>query len=103
MEAGKEDAVVADGSQDDVLPTLGKVKELTVIARASVMIYRGAAAAGKLREIGKTLGVSHILEGSVRRSANRVVINVQLIDTRDDRELWSARYDRTIADALCLQ
>src|SRR5438046_3690336 len=103
MEAGKEDAVVANGIQDDVLTTLGKVKELTVIARASVMNYRGAAAAGKLREIGKTLGVSHVLEGSVRRSANRVVVNVQLIDTRDDHQVWSERYDRTLADAIGLQ
>ncbi len=103
LSAEKEDAFFADGIQDDVLTTLGKVKELTVIARASVMIYRGAAAAGKLREIGRTLGVSHILEGSVRRSANRIVINVQLIDTRDDHQLWSERYDRTIADAIGLQ
>src|SRR5205814_2987079 len=84
LSAEKDDAFFADGIQDDVLTTLGKIKELTVIARASVMTYRGAAMGGKLREIGKTLGVSHVLEGSVRRSANRVVVNVQLIDTRDD-------------------
>ncbi len=67
------------------------------------MNYRGAAVAGKLREIGKTLGVSHVLEGSVRRSANRVVVNVQLIDTRDDHQLWSERYDRTLTDSIGLQ
>jgi TolB-like protein len=99
----KDDAFFADGIQDDVLTTLGKIKELTVIARASVMIYRGAAVAGKLREIGQTLRVSHVLEGSVRRSANRVVVNVQLIDTRNDRELWSERYERSLTDALSLQ
>jgi TolB-like protein/Flp pilus assembly protein TadD len=103
MSAEKDDAFFADGIQDDVLTTLGKVKELTVIARASVMNYRGAAMAGKLREIGKTLGVSHVLEGSVRRSANRVVVNVQLIDTRDDHQLWSERYERSLTDALSLQ
>src|SRR5438034_4212087 len=103
MSAEKEDAFFADGIQDDVLTTLGKVKELTVIARASVMIYRGAAVAGKLREIGKTLGVTHVLEGSVRRSANRVVVNVQLIDTRDYHQLWSERYDRTLTESICLQ
>ena len=103
MSAEKDDAFFADGIQDDVLTTLGKVKELTVIARASVMNYRGAAVAGKLREIGKTLGVSHVLEGSVRRSANRVVVNVQLIDTRDDHQVWSERYDRTLTDSIGLQ
>jgi serine/threonine protein kinase/tetratricopeptide (TPR) repeat protein len=103
MSAEKDDAFFADGIQDDVLTTLGKVKELTVIARASVMTYRGAALGGKLREIGKTLGVSHVLEGSVRRSGNRVVVNVQLIDTRDDHQLWSERYDRTLTDSIGLQ
>jgi TolB-like protein/Flp pilus assembly protein TadD len=99
----KDDAFFADGIQDDVLTSLGKIKELTVIARASVMVYRGAAVAGKLREIGQTLRVSHVLEGSVRRSANRVVVNVQLIDTRDDRQLWSERYERSLTDTLSLQ
>jgi serine/threonine protein kinase/Flp pilus assembly protein TadD len=103
MSAEKDDAFFADGIQDDVLTTLGKIKELTVIARSSVMLYRGAAVAGKLREIGKTLGVSHVLEGSVRRSANRVVVNVQLIDARDDHQIWSERYDRTLTDSIGLQ
>ena len=103
MSAEKDDAFFADGIQDDVLTTLGKIKDLTVIARSSVMVYRGAAVAGKLREIGKTLGVSHVLEGSIRRSANRVVVNVKLIDTRDDHQVWSERYDRTLTDSIGLQ
>ena len=103
LSAEKDDAFFADGIQDDVLTSLGKIKELTVIARASVMAYRAAALGGKLREIGKTLGVAHVLAGSVRRSANRVVVSVQLIDTRDDHQLWSERYDRTMTDALSLQ
>jgi len=103
LSAEKEDAFFADGIHDDVLTTLGKVKELTVIARASVMSYRGAALSGKLREIGKTLGVSHVLEGSVRRSASQVVLNVRLIDTRDEHQVWSERYDRTLTDSLGLQ
>ena len=103
MSDDKGDAFFADGIQDDVLTSLGKIKDLTVIGRASVMTYRGAALAGKLREIGKTLGVAHVLQGSVRRSANRVVVNVQLIDTRDEHQLWSERYERTMEDALSLQ
>jgi serine/threonine protein kinase len=103
LSAEKDDAFFADGIQDDVLTSLGKIKELTVIARASVLSYRGQAAAGKLREIGQTLRVSHILQGSVRRLANRVVVNVQLIDARNERQLWSERYDRTMSDMLSLQ
>jgi serine/threonine protein kinase len=99
----KDDAFFADGIQDDVLATLGKIKDLKVVGRASVMAYRGAAVAGKLREIGQTLQVSHVLEGSVRRSPNRVVINVALIDTRNDNQVWSQHYDRTLTDALSLQ
>src|SRR5438876_7701350 len=101
--AEKDDAFFADGIQDDVLTSLGKIKELKVTARPSVMVYRGAAVAGKLREIGQTLRVSHVLQGSVRRAANRVVINVALLDTRDDRQVWSERYERTLTDAISLQ
>jgi serine/threonine-protein kinase len=103
MSAEKDDAFFADGIQDDVLATLGKIKDLKVIGRASVMIYRGAAIAGKLREVGQALQVSHVLEGSVRRSASRVVVNVELIDTRNDKQVWSQRYDRTLTDTLSLQ
>ncbi len=103
LSAEKDDAFFADGIQDDVLTSLGKVKDLTVIARASVLPYRGKAVAGKLREIGQTLRVAHILQGSVRRLANRVVVNVQLIDARNDRQMWTERYERTITDALSLQ
>jgi Predicted integral membrane protein len=93
LSAEKEDAFFAAGIQDDLLTTLGKIKELKVIGRTSVMTYRQARASEKLREIGQTLGVSHVLEGSVRRSANRVVINVALLDTRDERQVWSERYE----------
>jgi serine/threonine protein kinase/tetratricopeptide (TPR) repeat protein len=103
MSAEKDDAFFADGIQDDILATLGKIQDLKVIGRASVMIYRGAAIAGKLREIGQALQVSHVLEGSVRRSASRVVVNVELIDTRNDKQVWSQRYDRTLTDTLSLQ
>ncbi|MDQ3119713.1 MAG: adenylate/guanylate cyclase domain-containing protein, partial [Verrucomicrobiota bacterium] len=87
--AEKDDAFFADGIQDDVLASLSKIKDLKVIARSSVMAYRGEAATGKLREIGRALQVSHVLQGSVRRQADRVLINVQLSDTRDDRHVWS--------------
>ena len=98
----KENAFFADGIQDDILTSLAKIKDLRVISRTSVMGYRGAAV-HSLREIGKALGIANILEGSVRREGNRVVVTVQLIDALKDRHLWANRYDRTLADSLGLQ
>jgi TolB-like protein/Flp pilus assembly protein TadD len=98
----KDNAFFADGVQDDILTSLAKIKDLRVISRSSVMKFRDAAAQN-LREIGKTLGVANILEGSVRREGDRVVVNVQLIDARNDRHIWANRYDRTLADSLGLQ
>src|SRR5947207_14084914 len=100
--ADKENAFFADGIQDDILTSLAKIKDLRVISRTSVMGYRGAAV-HSLREIGKALGIANILEGSVRREGNRVVVTVQLIDALKDRHLWANRYDRTLADSLGLQ
>jgi TolB-like protein/Tfp pilus assembly protein PilF len=99
----KENAFFADGLQDDILTSLARIGELKVISRTSVAQYRGKGAAFNLREIARTLGVDHVLEGSVRRVGNRVLVNVQLIDARNDRHLWAERYDRTLADSLGLQ
>ena len=98
----KENAFFADGIQDDILTSLARIKGLRVISRTSVVGFRGSAAPN-LREIGKLLGVATVLEGSVRREGNRVVVNVQLIDALHDRHIWANRYDRTLADSLGLQ
>src|SRR5262245_3743304 len=74
----KENAYFADGVQDDLLTNLSKIGDLKVISRTSVMPYRDRQS--NAREIGKTLGVATILEGSVRRIGNRVRVNVQLIN-----------------------
>lgn len=103
LSAEKDNAFFAEGIQDDVLTSLGKIKELTVVGRNSVKLYQGDAKAWSLREIGKNLGVAHVLQGSVRRSADRIVVNVQLIDTRDEHQRWSERYERAMTDALSLQ
>ncbi len=97
----KENAYFADGIQDDVLTNLSKIGDLKVISRTSVMPYRGKTQ--NLREIGKTLGVSNILEGSVRRSGNRVRVNVQLIDATTDEHLWASDYDRDLTDVFAIQ
>ena len=98
----KENAFFADGIQDDVLTSLAKIKDLKVISRTSVMSYRNKGSRN-LREIGKELGVASVLEGSVRRVGNRVLVNVQLIDTASDQHIWAERYDRTLTDSITLQ
>jgi TolB-like protein/Flp pilus assembly protein TadD len=97
----KENAYFADGIQDDLLTNLSKIGDLRVISRTSVMQYRGRPT--KLPDIGKALGVSNILEGSVRRSGNRVRVNVQLIDANTDEHLWAKDYDRDLTDVFMIQ
>ena len=97
----KENAYFADGIQDDVLTNLSKISDLRVISRTSVMQYRGRPT--NLREIGKALGVSNILEGSVRRSGNWVRVNVQLIDANADEHVWANDYDREVTDVFAIQ
>ncbi len=102
LSAEKENAYFADGILDDLLTNLAKIQALTVISRTSVMKYRDIETRN-IKEIGQTLGVATILEGSVRRVKDRVVVNVQLIDAEQDRHLWAHRYDRTIEDSLGLE
>src|SRR5881397_3176039 len=97
----KGNAYFADGIQDDVLTNLSKIGDLKVISRTSVMSYRGKAS--NVREIGKALGVSTILEGSVRRIGNRVRVNVQLINASNDEHLWAEDYDRDLTDVFAIQ
>src|SRR5215510_2546770 len=97
----KENAYFADGIQDDLLTNLSKIGDLRVISRTSVMQYRGRPT--NLRDIGKALGVSNILEGSVRRSGNKVRVNVQLIDANTDEHLWANDYDKDVTDVFALQ
>ena len=97
----KENAYFADGVQDDILTNLSKIGDLKVISRTSVMGYRGKTP--NVRDIGKTLGVSTILEGSVRRAGNRVRVNVQLIDATTDEHLWASDYDRDLTDVFAIQ
>ena len=99
--AEKENAFFADGIQDDILTNLSKIGDLKVISRTSVMAYRGQTP--KVREIGKTLGVSTILEGSVQRVGNRVRVNVQLIDATTDEHIWANDYDRELTDVFAIQ
>src|SRR5437773_1300369 len=102
LSADKENAFFADGMQDELLSNLSKIKDLKVISRTSVMQYK-TGTKRNLKEIAQQLGVSNVVEGSVRRSADHVRVSVQLIDARTDRHLWGENYDRTLADSLSLQ
>lgn len=95
-------AYFADGIQDDILTSLSKIGDLKVISRTSVMGYRGKEAKN-VRQIGKELGVSAILEGSVRREGNRVRVNVQLINAANDHHIWAEDYDRELTDVFAIQ
>ena len=95
-------AYFAVGIQDEILTSLARVADLKVISRTSVMQYT-TGAGRNLREIGKQLGVAHLLEGSVQRAAKRVRVNAQLIDARTDAHLWAQTYDRDLADVFAIQ
>ena len=98
----KQNAFFTDGVQDEILTDLAKVADLKVISRTSVAQYK-AAAARNLRDIGQALGVAHILEGSVQRVANKVRVNAQLVDARNDAHLWAQTYTRDLADVFGIQ
>src|SRR5262249_40950484 len=93
----KANAFFADGVQDEILTDLSKIADLKVISRTSVMHYKSGLARD-LRQIAHQLGVANVLEGSVQRSGNRVRVNAQLIDARNDAHLWAQTYDRDLAD-----
>jgi len=97
----RENAYFADGIQGDILTNLSKIGDLKVISRRSVMSYRGKTS--NVREIGKTLGVSTVLEGNVRRVGNRVRVNVELINAENEQAIWAENYDRDLTDVLAIQ
>jgi TolB-like protein/Tfp pilus assembly protein PilF len=96
----KEDGAFVDGVQDDVLTKLAKIADLKVISRTSVMDYRGKR---NLHQIGNDLRVSHVLEGSVRRTGTHLRLNAQLIDTRSDMHVWAEQYDRDLDELFSIQ
>src|SRR5215813_5676880 len=91
----------ADGIAEDLTTALSRFEWLFVIARNSAFAYKGKAV--DVRRVGRELGVRYVLEGSVRRSGNRVRISAQLIDAGADRHVWAQRYDREIRDLFELQ
>lgn len=101
MSGDKEQEYFADGISEDIITDLSKVSGLFVVARNSTFTYKGKAV--KVRQVAEDLGVRYVLEGSVRRSGNRVRINVQLIDAVRGGHLWAERYERELKDVFAVQ
>jgi adenylate cyclase len=91
----------ADGITEDLITELSRFQELRVIARNSVMTYKGKPV--RVQEVGRDLGVRYVLEGSVRKAGERVRITAQLIDAATGHHLWAERFDRSIADIFEVQ
>jgi serine/threonine protein kinase/Tfp pilus assembly protein PilF len=97
----KANAYLADGIQDEILTRLSKIADLKVISRTSTQHYKSAPE--NLAEIGKQLGVAHILEGSVQRSGDGVRVNVQLVKAANNSHLWADTFDRKLTDIFSVE
>jgi TolB-like protein/Tfp pilus assembly protein PilF len=102
LSQARDQEYFCDGIQDEILTDLAKIADLKVISRVSVLQYKSGSARN-LRQIGRELGVAHVLEGSVQRAANRVHVSAQLLDARTDRHVWGQTYDRDLADVFAIQ
>ncbi len=101
MSGDPEQEYFADGISEDIITTLSMVPEMVVIARNSTFVYKDRSV--DVRQVGKELGVGHVLEGSIRKSGNRIRITAQLVDTQNGDHLWAERYDRELDDIFAIQ
>ncbi|APO77921.1 adenylate cyclase 4 (plasmid) [Rhizobium etli 8C-3] len=101
MSGDAEQEYFADGISEDIITALSKLSQLFVIARNSSFTFKGKNV--NVQEVGRNLGVHHVLEGSVRKSGTRVRINAQLIDATTGGHLWAERFDRDLTDIFAVQ
>jgi serine/threonine protein kinase/Flp pilus assembly protein TadD len=101
MSADPEGDFFADGIADEIITALSKVKALRVVSRTSSFTFKGKN--DDIREIGRKLQVSTILEGSIRKAGKRLRLNAQLVSTTDSSQLWAERYDRELEDVFAIQ
>jgi len=101
MSPDPNDEYFADGMTEELITALSSIRELTVIARTSVMQYKDAPK--RIADIGRELSVGSLIEGSVRKSGNKVRITVQLIDARNEGHLWAQSYDKELDDVFVVQ
>lgn len=96
-----EQEYFSDGITEDIITALSKYRSLMVIARNSTFAFKGTG--GDVRQVGLTLGAEYIVEGSVRKTGQRVRITIQLVETEGGRHVWAERYDRDLQDLFTLQ
>ena len=101
MSGDAEQEYFADGITEDIITELSRFKELSVVSRNSSFVFKGKTA--PVREIGGKLKVDYVVEGSIRKSGNRVRVTAQLIDAKDDNHIWADRYDRNLEDIFEVQ
>jgi serine/threonine protein kinase len=101
MSTDPENEYFSDGITEDIIANLAKIQSLKVMSRTSTAPYKKQSKS--VREIGRELGVSHVLEGSVRRAGNKVRIVAQLIDSNSDQHIWAQTWDRELTDIFAVQ
>lgn len=101
MSGDSEQEYFSDGVSEDIITDLNKISALSVISRNTAFGYKGKTVAAAA--LARQLGVSHILEGSVRKSGNRVRITAQLLEAHTDAQIWAERFDRTLDDVFAIQ
>jgi TolB-like protein len=101
LSSNPEDGYFADGMTEELITSLSGLRQLTVIARTSVMKYKGSQKGAS--DVGKELNAGSLIEGSVRKAGNKVRITAQLIDTSTEGHLWAQNYDRQLDDVFAIQ
>jgi adenylate cyclase len=101
MSGDPEQEFFADGLTEDIITELSRFRDLLVISRNSAFVYKGKRV--KVQDIAREFDVDYVLEGSVRKAADRVRVTVQLIDAQTDRHIWAERYDRKLEDIFAIQ
>ena len=101
MSRNKKCEYLSDGITEDIITTLSKIPRLFIIARESVFEYKGKAI--KVQQIGRELGVKHVLQGSLQKEGDRLRISAQLADAGTGRQIWAEQYDRPFKDLFALQ
>ncbi|WOH38009.1 FlgO family outer membrane protein [Thalassotalea fonticola] len=101
MSSDSEQEYFSDGISEEILNRLARINDLTVSSRTSSFVFKGSAQS--ISHIAKALNVNHVLEGSVRKSGNKVRITAQLINVKDDSSVWSNTYERELNDIFTIQ
>jgi TolB-like protein/Tfp pilus assembly protein PilF len=101
MSDDPEQEYFADGMSEEIITTLSRIPDLVVIARHSTFVYKGRAV--DVRQVGRELGVRHVLEGGIRKNGNQLRITAQLIDAQSGNHVWAERYDRELDEIFTIQ